>query len=143
LDTLFLTVDGRYLVGDQGDLAGDIQKADADDSELAEEEVDDDSEGRENLLTELHDGVASSLGDFSTNGSLGGELNTPHTLRSRNPMGADHPLIQGPQGVIYNGQRSAVTTGWGTTVDNAAARNEWPPKLGFEVKYLTLNPSKC
>jgi hypothetical protein len=100
LDTLFLTVDGRYLVGDQGDLAGDIQKADADDSELADDEVDDDdSEGRENLLTEVHDGVASSLGDFSKNGSLGGELSSPHTLPSRNPMGADHLLIQWPLGV--------------------------------------------
>lgn len=120
-------------MGDHGDLVGDIQKAEADDSELADEEFDDDSEGRENLLAEVHDGVARSLGDFSMNGSLGGELSNPHTLPSNKPMGADHLQIQWPPRVECNGQRLAVATEWGLTVGNAAAKNEWPPKLGVEV----------
>ena len=85
-EILFLTLDGRYLVGDQRDLAGDIQKAEADESELAEEDVDEDSEGRENLDMEVREGVASSLGDFSKKGSLDGELNSLHTVASRNPI---------------------------------------------------------
>ncbi len=65
---MFLTPDGRYLVGDQRDLAGDIQKAEADDRELAEDDADEVSDGRENLDMDVQDGVASSLGDLSIDG---------------------------------------------------------------------------
>ena len=73
-------------MGDHRDLAGDIQKADAEDRELPEEDADEDSEGKENLDMEVQDGVASNLGDFSKKGSLEGELNKFHTVPSRNPM---------------------------------------------------------
>ena len=86
LETVFLTLAGKYFAGDQRDLTGDIQKAEADDNELPEEDADDDSEGKENFEMEVLDGVASSFGDFSRKGSLGGVLNRLHTVFSRKPI---------------------------------------------------------
>ena len=58
---------------------------DEDDKELADED-EDECEGKENLEMELREEVARSLGDLSMNGSLGGELNSRHTVDSRKPI---------------------------------------------------------
>ena len=60
LETLFLILDGRHR-SDHRDGAGDIQKIEADESELADE-AEDSAEGG------TCDGVVSSLGDLSTKG---------------------------------------------------------------------------
>lgn len=86
-ETVFRTNEGMYLLCDQRDLVfGDIQKVEEDDTEDVDDEDEDFPECRENLDTDSWDGVTSSLGDFSRNGSRGGEVNIRHTVRSRNPM---------------------------------------------------------
>lgn len=79
---------GMYLLGDQREGGfGDIQKVEEDDREDADDDVEEaDLDGKENNETGLEYGVVSSLGDFSINGSLCGELISRHTVDSRNPM---------------------------------------------------------
>ena len=60
---------------------------DEDERELVDED-EDECEGKENLEMEPKEGTARSLGDLSTNGSLGGELNSRHTVDSRKPIGS-------------------------------------------------------
>ena len=77
------TLRGTYLRGDhrEGGL-GDIQKVEDEDRDDADDEVEDaDRDGKEN-----EEGAVSGLGDFSTNGSLCGELKSRHTVDSRKPM---------------------------------------------------------
>ena len=83
LETLFLTLDVRQRI-DHGDGAGDIQKDEAEDRELADEEAEDSAEGRVNVGAGTCEGVASSLGDLSMNGS--GVLESLHMARSSIPM---------------------------------------------------------
>ena len=79
-------VEGRYLVGNQRGFTGDIQKEVAEAIEVAEEEDEELPDGNENLEMELREGVASSLGDLSSNGSFGGVSNHFHTVCCRKPM---------------------------------------------------------
>ena len=55
--------------------AGDIQNDEEEDSDNVEDALDElpEVEGKENLARDDEDGVASSFGDFSTKGSLGGD----------------------------------------------------------------------
>lgn len=85
-ETELLTVAGKYLTGDHREGVGDIQKVDDDESELVDDDDEDCPDGRENFEMTFCDGVASSFGDLSTNGSRGGELKSRHTVRSRKPM---------------------------------------------------------
>jgi hypothetical protein len=76
-------LDGRQR-SDQRDGAGDIQKDEADERELADDEAEECAEGRMNVGIGTCDGVASSLGDLSMNGS--GVLESFHIARSRMPI---------------------------------------------------------
>lgn len=59
-----------YLLWDQRDVGfGDIQNVEEDDTEDADDEDEDLPECSENLDTDSWDGVTSSLGVFSRNGS--------------------------------------------------------------------------
>ena len=69
-----------YLRGDQIEGVGDNQKVEEEDSELAEEDVDDEDEvespdGMSNWAAARWDGVASSLGDLLKIVSLLGDRN--------------------------------------------------------------------
>ena len=80
------TLEGKYL--DHLDGAGDVQNDEVEEKELADEDREDALDGRENLEMEFVEGVASNLGDLSTNGSLAGALNRFHPVRSRKPISA-------------------------------------------------------
>lgn len=69
-ETVFRRNEGTYLLCDQRDLVfGDIQKVEEDDTEDADDEDEDFPECSENLDTDSWDGVISTLGVFSRNGS--------------------------------------------------------------------------
>lgn len=79
---------GTYRLGDHrdGDF-GDIQKVEDDDEEDADDGVEEeDLDGKENNEIGFEKGLVSSLGDFSVNGSFGGELKSRHAVDSRKPM---------------------------------------------------------
>jgi hypothetical protein len=87
-ETVLRMLAGTYLLGDhrEGGL-GDIQKVDDDDREDTDDDVEEEgAEGKEKREMDFGYGVVSSLGDFSTKGSLGGELKSRHTVASRKPM---------------------------------------------------------
>ncbi len=84
LETVLRTLKGKYL--DQRDGVGDVQNDEAEEKELVEEDREVSLDGRENLEIEVLEGVASSLGDLSTNGSLPGVLKSLHAVRSRKPI---------------------------------------------------------
>ena len=81
LETVLRTLEGKYL--DHRDGAGDTQKDEVDEKELAEDDLDGSLDGRENFEMEPMEGVASSLGDLSTKGSLPGVLKSLSAVRSR------------------------------------------------------------
>ena len=87
LETVLRTLEGKYLGHRDG--AGDVQNDEVEENELAEEDREGSLEGRENLEIEIVEGVASSLGDLSTNGSLPGVLKSFHAVRSRNFISAE------------------------------------------------------
>ena len=87
LKAVLRTLRGQYL--DHRDGAGDVQNDEVEENELAEADLEVSLDGRENLEIEEMEGVASSLGDLSTNGSLPGVLNSFHAVRSRKPISAD------------------------------------------------------
>lgn len=84
LETALRTLEGRYLGHRDG--AGEVQNDEVEENELAEEDREVSLDGKENLEIEVVDGVASSLGDLSTNGSLPGVLKSLHAVRSRKPI---------------------------------------------------------
>ena len=84
LETVLRTVEGRYLGHRDG--AGDVQNDEAEENELAEDDGEGSRDGKENLEIEIMEGVASSLGDLSTKGSLPGVLKSLHAVRSRKPI---------------------------------------------------------
>lgn len=87
LETVLRTLEGKYL--DHRDGAGDVQKEEVEENELAEDDREGSlDDGKENLEIELIEGVASSLGDLSTNGSLPGVLKSFHAARSRKRISA-------------------------------------------------------
>lgn len=80
LEAAFLTVGGMkdHLEG-----AGEVQNIDEDESELAEDEAEEVRlDGSSNFDTLIREGVLSSLGDLSRNGSFDGVLKTFHILKS-------------------------------------------------------------
>ena len=77
-------LEGTYLDHLGGD--GDVQKDEVEENELAEDDREVSLDGKENLEMERVEGVASSFGDLSTNGSLPGVLNSFHAVRSRKPI---------------------------------------------------------
>ena len=82
-------LEGKYL-GHRGG-AGDVQNDEVEENELAEEdrEVSLDGKEKENLDDEVGQGVARSLGDLSTKGSLRGVLKSFLAVRSRKPISAN------------------------------------------------------
>lgn len=87
LETLLRTPEGMYL--DHLDGAGDVQNDEAEENELAEDDRELSLDGNENLEIEVIEGVASSLGDLSTKGSLPGVLKSFRAVRSRKPISAE------------------------------------------------------
>lgn len=79
-------LEGKYL-GHRGS-AGEVQNDEVEENELAEEdrEVSLDGKEKENLEDEVGQGVARSLGDLSTKGSLTGVLKSFLAVRSRKPI---------------------------------------------------------
>ena len=61
--------------------AGDVQKEDADEIDVVDEEAEDSPEGKVKVGIGICEGVARSLGDLSMNGS--GVLESFHTARSK------------------------------------------------------------
>lgn len=92
LETVLRTREGMYL--DHLDGVGDLQKDEVEEKELAEDERELSLDGRENMEIEAIEGVASSLGDLSTKGSLPGVLKTFLAVRSRKPISAAEQLIE-------------------------------------------------
>lgn len=93
-ETVFRIIEGMYLLCDQRDVVfGDNQKVEEDDTEDTDDEDEDFPECSENLDADRWDGVTSSLGLFSRNGSLCGEVNIRHTVRSRNPMVGEYGSV--------------------------------------------------
>lgn len=86
LETVLRTLEGKYLGHRDG--AGDVQNDEDEENELAEDDREGSLEGKENLEIKVMEGVASSLGDLSTNGSLPGVLKSFHAVRSRNSISA-------------------------------------------------------
>lgn len=86
LETVLRTLEGKYLGHRDG--AGDVQNDEDEENELAEDDREGSLEGKENLEIKVMEGVASSFGDLSTNGSLPGVLKSFHAVRSRNPISA-------------------------------------------------------
>ena len=84
LETVLRTLEGKYLGHRDG--AGEVQNDEAEENELAEDDREGSLAGRENLDIEMMEGVASNLGDLSTNGSLPGVLKSLHAVRSNKPM---------------------------------------------------------
>ena len=84
LETVLRMLKGIYL--DHRGGAGDVQKDEVEENELAEDDREVSLDGKENLEMELVEGVASSLGDLSTNGSLPGVLKSFDAVRSRKPI---------------------------------------------------------
>ena len=84
-------LEGKYRGHRDG--AGDVQNDEAEENELAEDDREDWLDGRENLQIEVVEGVASCLGDLSTNGSLPGVLKSLHAVRSRKPISADAMIL--------------------------------------------------
>ncbi len=84
LETVLRTLKGKYL--DHRDGVGEVQNDEVEEKELVEEDREVSLDGRENLEIEVLEGVASSLGDLSTNGSLPGVLKSLHAVRSRKPI---------------------------------------------------------
>lgn len=81
-------LEGMYPPGDQREeCLGDIQKVEDDDTEDADDEVEEeDLEGKENNEIGVAFGLESNFGDFSVKGSFCGELKSRHTVDSRKPM---------------------------------------------------------
>lgn len=79
-------LEGKYL-GHRGG-AGEVQNDEVEENELAEEdrEVSLDGKEKENLEDEVGQGVARSLGDLSTKGSLPGVLKSFLAVRSKKPI---------------------------------------------------------
>ena len=90
LETVLRTLEGKYL--DHRDGAGDVQNDEAEEKELVEEDREVSLDGKENLEIEVLEGVASSLGDLSTNGSLPGVLKSLHAVRSRKPILTEYTI---------------------------------------------------
>lgn len=84
LETVLRTLEGKYL--GHRDCAGDVQNDEVEDNELVDDDREVSLDGRENLEIELMEGVASSLGDLSTNGSLPGVLKSFRAVCSRKPI---------------------------------------------------------
>ena len=91
LETELRTLEGKYLGHRDG--AGDVQKDEVDENELVEDDREVSLDGRENLENELIEGVAISLGDLSTNGSLPGVLKSFRAVCSRKPILAERHRI--------------------------------------------------
>lgn len=91
LETVLRTLEGKYLGHRDG--AGDVQKDEVDENELVEDDREVSLDGRENLENELIEGVAISLGDLSTNGSLPGVLKSFRAVCSRKPILAERHRI--------------------------------------------------
>lgn len=87
LETVLRTLEGKYLGHLDG--AGDVQNDEAEENELVEDDREVSLDGRENLEIEVAEGVASSLGDLSTNGSLPEVLKNFHAVRSKKPISAE------------------------------------------------------
>lgn len=79
LETALRTLEGRYLGHRDG--AGDVQNDEVEENELAEDDGELSLDGNENLEIEVEDGVARSLGDLSTKGSLPGVLKSFRAVR--------------------------------------------------------------
>lgn len=86
-ETVLRMLEGKYRGHRDG--AGDVQNDEAEEKELAEDDRDDWLDGRENLEIEVVEGVASCLGDLSTNGSFPGVLKSLHAVRSKKPISAE------------------------------------------------------
>ena len=86
LETVLRKLEGKYLGQREG--AGEVQKDEVEENELAEEEREVSLDGKENLDIGVVDGVARRLGGLSTKGSLPGVLKSFHAVRSRKPMSA-------------------------------------------------------
>ncbi len=84
LKTMLRTLGGKCLGHREG--AGDVQNDELEDKELAEEDREGSLDGTENLEIEVIEGVASSLGDLSRNGSLPGVLKSFRAVRSKKPI---------------------------------------------------------
>lgn len=106
LETVLRRLEGKCL--DHRDGAGDVQNDEAEEKELAEDDLEGSLDGRENFEMDPMDGVASSLGDLSTKGSLPGVLKSLSAVRSRKPILAerhnwiDHTSSDGREDVRYN-----------------------------------------
>ena len=86
LETVLRKLEGKYLGQREG--AGEVQKDEVEEKELAEEEREVSLDGKENLDIGAVDGVARRLGDLSTKGSLPGVLKSFHAVRSKKPISA-------------------------------------------------------
>ena len=92
LETVLRKLDGKYLGHRDG--AGEVQNDEVEENELADDDRDVSLDGKENLDIGVVDGVARSLGDLSTKGSLPGVLKSFHAVRSRKPISAKwHKLL--------------------------------------------------
>ena len=87
LETVLRTLEGKYL--GHRDRAGDVQNDEVEEKELVEDDREVSLDGRENLEIELIEGVASGLGNLSTNGSLPGVLKSFRAVCSRKPILAE------------------------------------------------------
>ena len=87
LETVLRRLEGKYLGHREG--AGEVQNDEVEDNELAEDDREVSLDGNENLDIGVVDGVARSLGDLSTKGSLPGVLKSFHAVRSRKPISAE------------------------------------------------------
>ena len=92
LETVLRKLDGKYLGHRDG--GGDVQNEEVEENELAEDDGEVSLDGKENLEMGVVDGVASSLGDLSTKGSLPGVLKRVRAVRCRKPMSAKWHRIQ-------------------------------------------------
>ena len=86
LETVLRKLDGKYLGHREG--AGEVQKDEVEENELAEDDREVSLDGRENMDIGVVDGVARSLGDLSRKGSFPGVLKSFHAVRSRKPISA-------------------------------------------------------
>ena len=79
-------LEGRHLGHRDG--AGDVQNDEVEENELADDEREVSLDGKENLEIGVVEGVARSLGDLSTKGSLPGVLKSFLAVRSRKLISA-------------------------------------------------------
>ena len=86
LETVLRKLEGKYLGHREG--AGEVQKDEVEDNELAEDDREVSLDGKENLDIGVVDGVGRSLGDLSRKGSFPGVLKNFNAVRSRKPISA-------------------------------------------------------